>query len=256
LIHQHYDFARFYDWTYQGYEVDLSFFVRLAEKYGSPILEVACGSGRIMIPLAKRGFQVVGIDLSEHMLDYARAKLDDEVDSVRSNATLVQADMRSFDLGKTFAAVFVPNASVFHLHDRESLLACACCLYDHTSPGGAVVVDVVSPRRMSNQRAGVEVLVREGINPSTGLLTREFNKKLAIDREDQMVTVLHTYVECVGSEEKSYACEQSYRWVEKDEGVAILAAAGFADIETIGDYNVAPYDNDSPRLILAARRVG
>jgi len=133
----HPDFTRFYDWSYSERKEDIPFYVRLARECGSPVLEVACGTARVLIPLAREGFEVVGIDFSEHMLAIAREKLEKESPEVRRRVSLVQADMREFDLGKVrgqtatirpvvsvpefpgreFAGVFVPNASVFHLRD-------------------------------------------------------------------------------------------------------------------------------------------
>lgn len=252
--YQDYDFTRFYDWSYQGYEQDIAFFATLAGTYGSPILEVACGTGRIIIPLARCGVQVVGIDLSDHMLDIARCKLSKEPDYVRDRVSFTQADMRGFDLGSAFAAAFIPNASVFHLPDTDALLACFSCLYKHIVPGGIAVIDVVAPARMANQVVDVENKVGEGINPSTQLLTREFNKKLRIDHDNQFVKVLHTYVECCGNEERVFVFEQNYRWMQIDEGITILSSAGFADVKAMGDYDGSPYNIDSPRLILMAHR--
>ncbi len=134
------DFTRFYDWSYGDREEDIPFYVSLARECGSPVLEVACGTGRVLIPLAREGFEVVGLDFSEHMLAIAREKLEKESPEVRSRVSLVQADMREFDLGKArgqtatirpvvsvpefpgreFAGVFVPNASVFHVRDGSS----------------------------------------------------------------------------------------------------------------------------------------
>jgi len=67
------NFTRFYDWSYMDREEDIPFYVRMARECGSPVLEVACGTGRVLIPLAREGFEVVGIDFSEHMLGIGRA---------------------------------------------------------------------------------------------------------------------------------------------------------------------------------------
>ncbi len=251
---EEYDFARFYDWQYAGNKADVPFYAALAEQCGSPILEVACGTGRITIPLARRGFRMVGIDLSEHMLEYAYISLGSEPDHVRDRITLAKADMRSFDLDEAFSGVFIPNASVFHLPDQESLSECFSCLYRHTLPGGMVVIDVVSPTLMSGQEVGVERMTKECVNPRTGLITREFNKKLNIDQAIQTVKVLHTYVECIGDTERHFVFEQSYRWLERNECVDLLRMVGFADICVMGDHDRSPYDDDSPRLIAIGRR--
>src|SRR6186997_1849648 len=77
---------------------DVSFFVEAAREAGSPILEVGCGTGRVLIPTARAGLEIVGLDLSPHMLAVCREHLGQESETVRSRVQLVQADMRHFDL--------------------------------------------------------------------------------------------------------------------------------------------------------------
>ncbi|MHB1000810.1 MAG: class I SAM-dependent methyltransferase [Armatimonadota bacterium] len=251
--YEEYDFARFYDWLYSDREDDLVFYTSQAKQYGTPILEVACGTGRVAIPLARLGLEVVGIDLSMHMLEQARNKLAKETDSVRRLVTLVQCNMRAFDLGRTFSAVFVPNASVFHLPDSESIFECFTCLYKHTSPGGVVVIDVVSPHRMANQEIGVERVFKEGVNPATGLFTQEVGEKLFIDKRSQTVRVRHKYIEFAGDTERCFVLDQNYRWLEKNECEDLLRMVGFMDIRIMGDHVGSPYDDGSPRLIAVGR---
>jgi hypothetical protein len=134
------------------------------------------------------------------------------------------------------------------------LLACFSRLFAHTTEGGIVVVDVVSPRFMASQDVGVEVLVREGVNPLTGLSTWEFNRKLAIDKRRRIVRVEHTYVEQQGNAEERYRFRQDYHWLEHDEGMDLLRRVGFVDVEALGDYDGCAYSQESPRLILKGRR--
>src|SRR6185503_14924092 len=81
---------------------DVAFFVEAAREAGSPVLEVGCGTGRVLIPTARAGLEVVGLDLSPNMLGVCRQKLKDEPEAVQSRVQLVQADMRNFELGHLF----------------------------------------------------------------------------------------------------------------------------------------------------------
>jgi len=246
------DFARFYDWICASHDADLAFYLRMAAEYGSPVLEVACGTGRVLLALARAGTEVVGVDFSEHMLGHARHKLDGEPEHVAKRVSLLRADMRSFDLGRTFAAVLVPQASIFHLRSREEIRRCFACLRCHTRAGGVAVVDVVAPRRMADQEVGPRVKIRESVNPATGLLTQELNRKLAIDRASQVVRVEHTYVEVDSSETRETVFEQDYRWLTEDEGLDLLRSVGFPNVDSLGDYDGSRFSTRSPRLILVA----
>ena len=163
--------------------------------------------------------------------------------------------MRDFDLGRQFPTVLLPNAAVFHLEGRYSLTRCFRCLYQHTRPGGVALVDAVAPHRMAEQRVGEREKVKEGINPATGLLTREFNRKLSIDWGTQIARVEHEYVEVEGEQEHSFVFEQDYRWLNREEGVELLRRSGFPEVKPLGDYDGSAFTPDSPRLLLLARRL-
>src|SRR6266446_1367283 len=77
---------------------DIAFFVDAAREAGSPVLEVGCGTGRVLIPTARAGIEIIGLDASAAMLAVCRSRLRDEPAPVQSLVQLVQADMRSFDL--------------------------------------------------------------------------------------------------------------------------------------------------------------
>jgi SAM-dependent methyltransferase len=253
--HLNAEYARFYDWMHQGYEADIPFYARLAEQRGGPILEVACGTGRLTMALARAGHEVVGIDRSAAMLDIARAKLADEPTEVRERIELVEADMTDFDLGRAFACVFVPNASIFHVAGRFPLRRCMACLYAHTRPGGVAVVDAVSPVDMSEQNLGHPVLITEGVNPATGLLTREYKQAMSVSWATQTVRVEHVFVEGEGDDEKRVEFVQQYRWLEQEEGSTLLRRAGYPEVDVLGDFDGGPFTDDSPRLILVAHRL-
>src|SRR5689334_17940916 len=87
---------------------DVAFFVEAAKEAGSPVLEVGCGTGRILIPTARAGINIVGLDLSPHMLAVCRERLKVEPEPVQSRVRLIQGDMRAFDLGETFTLVTIP----------------------------------------------------------------------------------------------------------------------------------------------------
>ena len=110
-----YDFARFYDWTYEGHVEDIPFYIHLAKTYGSPILELACGTGRITIPIAKKGVTITGMDISPEMLQIAKTKLEKEPKDVQNRIQLLQKDMSNFKLNEKFNMIFIPLASFFSL---------------------------------------------------------------------------------------------------------------------------------------------
>jgi len=153
-VYEHADFAKFYDWMYEGFDADIAWYRNLAQQFGSPLLEVACGTGRVAIAIARSGVQVVGLDLSESMLALARRKMAAEPERVQNALSFVQGDMEHFQLEQVFKGIIIPNSSLFHLHTSGALTSCVACLFTHLEPGGMLAFDCVAPYRMANEEVG------------------------------------------------------------------------------------------------------
>src|SRR5947209_17795460 len=90
--------ARYYDETYKAKQelADLPFYLDLAKQVGGPVLERACGTGRVLLPIARRGIAIHGVDNSEPMLNVLRKKVEREPKDVRELVSIVPGDIRSF----------------------------------------------------------------------------------------------------------------------------------------------------------------
>lgn len=136
--------ASFYDTLYNPTE-DLAFWKRCAAGAKGPILECACGTGRVTIPLARAGHQVTGIDLSGEMLRKAHDNVAKEAPSIRRRIAFVRADMRKVRLGQKFGLCLVPFFSFHHLltdKDQEDALR---RIRSHLFPEGRLIFNVFNP---------------------------------------------------------------------------------------------------------------
>ena len=139
-------FAEFYDHvTLYRDRPDVGFFVEMARQVNGPVLEVGCGTGRVLLPCARAGATMVGLDLSPRMLDVARRGLDDEPPDVRDRVTLVEGDMRVFDLGQAFELITLPFRGFQHLMTAEDQRLALHRFRAHLAPGGRLVIDVFNP---------------------------------------------------------------------------------------------------------------
>jgi SAM-dependent methyltransferase len=86
---------------------DVSFYIEAALQARGPVLEIGCGTGRVLIPTAKAGIEITGLDLSEHMLEVCQRRLLTEPDEVQTRIQLFRMDMRSFELARQFHLVTV-----------------------------------------------------------------------------------------------------------------------------------------------------
>src|SRR5262245_12593437 len=121
---------------------DRAFYADLAREAGGPVLELGCGTGRVLLPIAREGLVVacVGLDLSANMLDVLRAK------GPPDNLSLVQASMTAFDLGEArFHLVFAAFRAFQHLCTVDEQLAALACVRRHLAPGGRFAFDVFAP---------------------------------------------------------------------------------------------------------------
>ena len=102
-------FAQHYDLLFDDRSVDVSFWTSLAKKFGSPILELACGTGRISLPIARLGFAIYGIDISKPMLRIFKKKLSRENTKTKKQIILIQQNANDFNIPRIkFAAIFSP----------------------------------------------------------------------------------------------------------------------------------------------------
>ena len=116
--------AELYDAVYADCD-DIAFWQAVTPAVSDgPLLELGCGTGRVLLPLARAGHEVTGIDLAPHMLGRCRAKLKGESGEVRDRVTLREADMAAFDLGRRFAQVYCAFGTFHHLRTVEQQLSC------------------------------------------------------------------------------------------------------------------------------------
>jgi SAM-dependent methyltransferase len=118
-----------------------AFYTGLARQTGGPVLELACGTGRLTIPLALAGHEVMGLDASSAMLRSARAKAR----AADVDITFVKADMRRFALHRRFPLIIMTCNSLAHLTLTEELRECLAGVNRHLAPGGLFAFDVVNP---------------------------------------------------------------------------------------------------------------
>ncbi len=107
--------AALYDYYSAGLAGDVEFYVEQARRARSGVLEIGCGTGRILFPIAEAGIPVVGLDRSSDMLALAAARLEQLPARVRRRVTLVQGDARRLSLDRRFKLVMVPYRAFMHL---------------------------------------------------------------------------------------------------------------------------------------------
>lgn len=237
---------------------DVQFYLGEARDVGGTVLEVGCGTGRILLALARAGHQIDGLDASTQMLERCRAKIREEPESVRSHVALHRADVRAFDLTRQFDLVIAPFRVVQHLTAIEDQLGFLDSVARHLAPGGRLVFDVFNPNFTALVSAdGTENEDTPATELPDGRWFRRAGRVARVRWADQISEIELIYYISQESGGPSERHVQSFdmRWFMRAELVHLLARGGFGVRSIYGDFDRSPLTDKSPELIVCAERV-
>ncbi len=238
---------------------DVDFFVDAARQSGGSVLEVGCGTGRVLIPTAREGIPITGLDLSDHMLEVCRQKLKEEPLEVQDRAVLIQGDMRKFSLGETFSLVTTPFRPFQHLLTVEDQLSCLTSIRQHLEPGGALILDIFNPslKGLSADNLGEEVGAEPEFTTPEGIKVLRFNKTNQRDHFNQVLDVeLIYYLTHPDGREERLVHAFPFRYLFRYEAEHLLARCGFEVLDVYADYYKNPLGSTYPGdLIFIARKL-
>ena len=242
--------AEFYDHIvpYQDRQ-DVGFFVEMAAEAGGNVLEVGCGTGRVLIPSARAGITITGLDLAEPMLQVCRTRLAAETEDVQQRVTLHHADMRHFDLGQQFALVTVPFRSFQHLITVDDQLAALAAIRQHIQPGGKLVLDLFNPSlpylvdesRLGEFGEEPEFTMPDGrrVARRTKIVSRDLTQQI------QEVALIYYVTHPDGRRERQVH-QFPMRYLFRYEIEHLLVRAGFTLEAVYADYDRSPYGAKYP----------
>jgi SAM-dependent methyltransferase len=238
---------------------DVGFFMEAARRSGGPVLEVGCGTGRVLIPTARVGIPITGLDLSPHMLEVCRKKVADEPEEVQRRIQLVEGDMRQFELGQTFKLITLPFRPFQHLTTVEDQLACLGCLHHHLAKDGRLILDIFNPKMeaLVNTAFGEEVAEEPEFSMPDGRKVVRRHKIVSRDVPNQTNYVeLIYYVRHPDGRQERLVQAFPMRYLFRFEAEHLLARAGFEVENLYADYDKSPYGSKYPgELIFVARKV-
>lgn len=219
---------------------DVDFYKRYALESGGPILDLACGTGRVTWPLAEAGLDVVGIDISEAMLARARENASEYPEEVRRRAEFVHGDMRNFDAGRTFALVVIAYRSFLSLVTSRDERSCLECVYKHLNPGGRLVLNVFDPRLdYCLPDAPPPVVRNEGYtHPVTGNEVRVKVAERTTDPFRQVMEERWVFRELGGDGAVLREEEETLtlRWIYRQEMLHLFELTRFEVVEEYSDF--------------------
>jgi SAM-dependent methyltransferase len=242
--------APFYDIEHAGFSEDLDMYSNFAELCGGSILELACGSGRVLLPLALEGYEVTGVDTSASMLALARQRL--EAAGVASRCTLVQQDMCTLHLERKFRMAFIALGSFAHLLSRTTQQQALTAVRAHLSTGSTFIVDISNADARYMEGLSGHVLHQGTWRRDDGtLLTHFVSPASSLERHLLELTHFYDVHSQGGTIQRTLATTHLYLF-ERSEMELLLEQASFAIKDVYGNYELGPYQLESPRMILVA----
>jgi len=237
---------------------DVSFFRDLAGHAGGPVLELGCGTGRVAIPLAEAGFDVVGFDRSAAMLAVAAERRRSLPADVRRRLRFVEGDMTDFRLGRRFGFIFAAFRVFMALPDEFAQRSALAAIRRHLRPGGLLSIDLFDPRLdMITPEPRPQTERREFRHPETGNKVTASVESRVNDPVVQRFTMLWRFAEegPDGSVIREEFEELTLRWTYRYEMRHLLELGGFEIISEFSDFAGAPPAYGGEQIWVARRPV-
>lgn len=226
---------------------DRDLFVQRARALGGPVLEVACGTGRVTLAIAQLGLATTGLDLSPAMLKVARRK-SAALPAVSVN--WVEADCRAFDLNQKFNFIFIAFNSMLHLLTRTCLESFFANVRRHLQPNGRFMIDIFNPSIQMLARDRTLVTKMMSLKHPLSGAAVQIDESIDYDSASQ-VNQVTWYFDIEGQRPRTEHLK--LRCFFPQEIDALLHYNGFEILEKMGDYEGSQFGRGSAKQILVCR---
>jgi SAM-dependent methyltransferase len=253
---EHYSDAALYDYEYRRRRADVGFYRELARKRlgdGGRILELGAGSGRVTIPLARAGHEVVAADSSPAMLAKLRARVATLPLSVQKRITIIEGDLRDFDVGTKFPLVIAVFNVIEHLYTRVEVDACLRRVVAHLAPEGAFAFDVQMPDLAWLLRDPAKRWAKTRFTDPVTKRAMFYSTNHDYDPVGQ-IALIRLYYEPVDGKGPTKIVKLSQRKFFPAELEALVAHAGLRVVERYGDFGWRPLDATAESQVLVCEK--
>lgn len=246
MLSDFYDHPDLYD-ALLPVSAHVPFYVDLARQQAGTVLELACGTGQLTIPIALQGLPIVGLDQSSAMLNVAKRRTP----AVSASVAFVQSDMRAFALDRAFNLIFLARNSLLHLLTTVDLLAAFAAVRRHLAPDGVFAIDIFNPdvgmlARPPGQRFPVMEVSTARFGPLCVEGTHDYDSATQVNRG--------TWYISTPERRDTWIVPMVLRSIFPQELPLLLSAAGLELVSRFGDLSRAPFDAGSRVQVCLCRR--
>jgi SAM-dependent methyltransferase len=248
------EYAEYYDADIE-YNRDISFWIDTAKRFGPKILELACGTGRLLIPLAEQGFYIDGIDLSPGMIKECRNKI--EMKKLSDRINVYEDNMADFCLPeKDYGLIFIAFRSFMHLFTQEEQISCLNSISKHLSGNGRLFINVYAPRfDLLIHEKDEEYIEKNSFILPNGNSVKKYERLLVGDIPKQIQKSEYLFEEYNKNGEivKKTTIPMTTRYTFLFEMKLLLEKCGFMTTNLYGDYDMSEY-NGFKEMIIEAQK--
>ena len=243
---------RYYDLHTDPYE-DVSFYIRMMNNGTEHVLELGCGTGRVLVPLVEYCEYIHGIDISEAMLAICREKLQKE-NVTENRARVDAADITDFDLSRKFDLIIAPYRVFQNLETDDKVNGFFKCIRKHLAPDGRCILNVFKPLRSPDQMEKMwtsndkEHLLSEHACDDGKVVVYEVRNKFRLDPLTiyPMQLIRRYHKEKLIEENQ---CEITMRCYYPDEFEKLITDHGFEVVSKWGGYDNKVYGRGNELVV-------
>jgi SAM-dependent methyltransferase len=238
---------------------DIDFFVDTAHTLGGPVLDLGCGAGRLAIPLARSGFDVVALDISAPLLNRLSEHLEEESEETAARIRMVQADMRRFALKTAFRTAICSSNTLFLLGSEEAVADALSCARSHLVPGGHIIIDAAA---VTDEERAALARYPQGDIPDFDIIDERTGSRYRRTHsiaspitqaaaDGHRIRITYRYMDAAGT----LCAKRSEDAVllTPDELLHLLRRQGYDIVDTFGWYDRSSFSIDKRKLIAIAR---
>lgn len=228
------EMAKYYDLIYND-QLDLNFYMREAKNARGSVLEVACGTGRIMLKLLTEKIDVTGIDISQSMLDV----LHEKAKKLGLVPKVIKADMLDFTLGKKFKLIIVPYRSFLHLKSTDERKKALINFKNHLDKNGRLILHTYNPSQ--DDYAMTDKLHKFASEP----LTTTEGENYVLDwflQYNPKNKLAHYEIELVLKNNETHRFMMDISYIQKSELFELLKSSGYKNIKVYCGFDYLQFD--------------
>lgn len=237
-------FPLLYHTHHSLHQEDIPYWLELASRTFGAILELGCGTGRVLLPLARAGHTCWGLDNDPAMLEFCAHQIDPQL---RARIHLVQADMRTFQLPEKFSLILLPCNTLSTLAelDLERLLK---NVFKHLAPGGCFTCSLANPELLRQMpRTGPEEVEETFPHPLDGTPVQVSS---AWERDENLFKLTWSYTHPkLGGQTERIITQVDHHIFNTQFYLDQFTAAGFTDLLVFGDFQETPFRKRSSQVI-------